>query len=654
MATTITVPTPIDLTGLDLEIGNSGQEFISKITGTQQEFKRYSDEQAVTISQMQTLANEQEQNANQVASDKLAVISNANQVASDKQTVTTAASQVASDKQTVTTAASQVATIVAALPDGSVNDAITALDAVWSSSKVSTELNNKLSTGSLMTINGQSLEGSGDITISAGGEGASIDFVAKGAVAQGDRVGLNSDGTVSKLANYGSRIDTEEITVTDTNNDWAIDSDNAGNTIVLQNWNGTLYAHLYTMSGAELVKSHSVSVHSGLTTGRVAIRYNSSRDRFVLIYASSAHGTYRGVLSVSGGAITVRSSGATQGVFSPNVWSRISFANDIGISDPVVAFSDGGNSLKVAAVSVSADLCSIGSPVTIESGNLHGHPTVQQSPGTNWAVVCYQDSANSYKCTLMGFYFSGTSLSNFTSKITLDMSVFGTQSSAYHSEVIATPNANEFIVTSHNSVHEPPLRPSGQFAMVVDWPTFSTPTAIHDPTWIMNATHINSGGFSERGNRFVYDSTREIYSGINGGQYGFYNVTFSVSGKTINPGVYQHINGAGGGNPSYSPQDGLIMVTGRDDHISTSLNISAVEPYYTNAPTYVGIAQVDAADTEIIKVATLGGVGPNQSGLTIGADYYVDLTGALTATGPGFAYAGEAIAANKLLVKNEG
>ncbi len=56
--TTIPVPAPINLAGLELTIGDPGSVFISKITGTQTEVKRFGDEMTVTVEKMQLVANE--------------------------------------------------------------------------------------------------------------------------------------------------------------------------------------------------------------------------------------------------------------------------------------------------------------------------------------------------------------------------------------------------------------------------------------------------------------------------------------------------------------------------------------------------------------------------------------------------------------------
>ena len=56
--TTIPVPAPINLAGLELTIGDPGSVFISKITGTQTEVKRFGDDLTVTVEKMQLVANE--------------------------------------------------------------------------------------------------------------------------------------------------------------------------------------------------------------------------------------------------------------------------------------------------------------------------------------------------------------------------------------------------------------------------------------------------------------------------------------------------------------------------------------------------------------------------------------------------------------------
>jgi hypothetical protein len=68
------------------------------------------------------------------------------------------------------------------------------------------------------------------------------------------------------------------------------------------------------------------------------------------------------------------------------------------------------------------------------------------------------------------------------------------------------------------------------------------------------------------------------------------------------------------------------------------------------ATNFIGLSEASAADGASVNITTLGGVNTSVSGLTPGADYYVDAAGTLTTTATNNALVGKALSATSLLV----
>jgi hypothetical protein len=111
------------------------------------------------------------------------------------------------------------------------------------------------------------------------------------------------------------------------------------------------------------------------------------------------------------------------------------------------------------------------------------------------------------------------------------------------------------------------------------------------------------------------------------------------------------------GNDPSIPRQAQIVASGTLSSgdavvVNSDGTVSAVGGGNLTSENYIGTAAAGAADTQRVKINLKGAVDENQSGLTAGQSYYVQVDGTLgtTPANPSV-FAGTAVAANKLIVK---
>jgi len=108
---------------------------------------------------------------------------------------------------------------------------------------------------------------------------------------------------------------------------------------------------------------------------------------------------------------------------------------------------------------------------------------------------------------------------------------------------------------------------------------------------------------------------------------------------------------------SYSEDQAIVVIpdsyrhaiTVRDTGTSITRNV-VYTTGQSNLTDLLGLNTEAVLDTETATITILGGVNANQTGLTIGARYYVDGDGNLTTTATDNVYVGRAISATEILV----
>ncbi len=343
--------------------------------------------------------------------------------------------------------------------------------ASYTNTQVDAHLNlSGASSGQVLSYNGSDYAWTDDAT----GAG-SITATASGALANGDMVVLNSDGTVSVVADstqafavgtpatvYSSSIANDPTAVyhSGINKIVAVYRDSSSN---------TTYAALGTISGTSVTFANQVTFESSHTIDYLATAYDPNSQAVVCSYRKQGNPFYWGAkaMTVSGTTITVGGAknlasfqpGMCDVVFDSNenrfVFAAINFdqsyrletvvgtvsgttitsgsaqtinsaayghhmAFDSGSNKVVLVFRDNANSLygaaKVLTVSNSSNSLSIGS-TTYFNSDRSDDPRVAYDVNANKVVVAYEDYNNSEAQTLQVGTVSGTSIS-FGSKIT--------------------------------------------------------------------------------------------------------------------------------------------------------------------------------------------------------------------------------------------
>ena len=241
-------------------------------------------------------------------------------------------------------------------------------------------------------------------------------FVASGAIANGQTVVINTDGTVgivtsssSATPSIGSPVSFEKSNILytsavyDTLNNKVViaykDSGNGGN--------GT--AIVGTVEGSSITFGDSI-VFADATTNYVSAVYDSTNNKVVIVYQDNGNSNYGTAIvgTVSGTSITF----GTEVVFESanSTYDKITFDSTNG--KVVIAYADNGNSNYGTAIvgTVSGTSISFGTAVVFESASTAQCAAVYDSTSDR-VVISYQDGGNSYYGTAIVGTVSGTSIS---------------------------------------------------------------------------------------------------------------------------------------------------------------------------------------------------------------------------------------------------
>ena len=476
----------------------------------------------------------------------------------------------------------------------------------------------------------------------AGGTDGENDFVASGAIATGDVVGLRSDGKVEVIqdvvagdtygakAVYESATAGETSTVYDTANNKVIvtyyDTGNSNyGTAVVGTVSGTTISF-----GTPVVFKTSIALDTSIAfdvpSGKVVIAYSASSKGYAII------GTVSGTSISFGTEVEFNTSGAY------SITATYSPANE----KVLISYSDGGNSSYGTAVvgTVSGTSISFGTKVAFNATATVGLSSAYNTAGGN-VIIAYEHSAGGAGRAIIAS-ISDTTVSYGTS-VQFD-------AGAVQFIDVAYDIANEKAVI----VYQDTSNSSYGTAIIGT----ITGTSISFGTAVVFAT---ASTFTERqGRRIVYDSINEemfIAYTADTATKGK-SIIGTVSGTSITFGTATEFNAANAGAPvcCFDPTDHNVIVSYYD---TGNLNYGTSRVYSpaqitTNVATTIGIATEAISDTATGTITTLGGINNQQSALTTGSGYYVDYTGAVTLTQPtdayGFKRLGVATSATEILL----
>ena len=489
--------------------------------------------------------------------------------------------------------------------------------------------------------------------IPAGSGGKTAEFVASGALPNGQSVILNANGTITAVTGSGSAQDIpagsnvvySSTTVNDqtiafdpnTANKFAIayqfDQGSTGRIVI-----GTVSGNSLSFGGAVTFSSSNVELvkvsFDPNTANKLAIAY--------IDVASSGAGTVI-IGTVSGTSVSF---GSKQ-VFNSGTTTQIDMQFDPINSGGkfVVVYKDNGNSSygtsRVGTVSGSS--VSYGTEVVYASSNTAESSIAFDRNTSNKYVIAYQNASNSQLGTAICGTISGTN-SSYGSAV-----IFGTGASDKISIAFEKSVTGRFIIAFNNGVAGgDPVAKAVIGALSGSTISFGALVTIQAGNYAGNVIALACD--DSVANRAIIGYTGD---GISPKIGRIYPVTIDGNSITVDtPIVYANSetvqqrvsfdpNTAGKFVYIFSASNGTAFV-GKMNSLSTNLT----------ATNFVGMPDKAYASGATATVSLEGGVSTNQTSLTIGSTYYVQSNGTLaTSAATPSVEAGRAMSATSILIK---
>lgn len=473
-------------------------------------------------------------------------------------------------------------------------------------------------------------DGAGNVAFADAGGGGTADFVASGAISNGDVVGLNNDGTVSVVQSAKSSQTTYESGRVGFQSA-VFDSNSSKIVIAYQDADNLDYgtAVVGTVSGTSISFGTPVIFESS-TTDLISATFDSLNNKVVIAYRNEPNSN-RGtaiVGTVSGTSISFGS----PVVFETGSTGAISATFDSFNNKVVIAYHDFTNNIYGTAVvgTVSGTSISFGTPVVFESSTVYETSATFDS-SNNKVVISYQDGGNSQYGTAVVGTVSGTSISFGTS------TVFDTVDPAYLTSVFDSNAGKVVVVYSDKAVVG---TVSGTSI------SFGTPVVYEASQSVFTSATFDSS------NNKVTIAYRDA------GNSDFGTVTLgSVSGTSISfqePYVFK-ASSTSAFAASHDPVADRTVIAYSDNTDNqygkaVVVNPPAIETYLG----WIGFAAEDISNSATGKITVLGGVNEGQTGLTPSSVYYLQDDATISTTIFTGREVGRALSATKLLVTERG
>lgn len=471
-----------------------------------------------------------------------------------------------------------------------------------------------------------------------------VQAVASGALASGDTVVVNSDGTVSVVA---------ETSVSD-----ALGGD-------------TVF---------ESADSEYISVAYDEAAGKIVIAY---RDTGNSLRGTAVVGTVSGTSISFGTPVLFVSSGNTQ---------LTSLVYNSSSQKIVIAYKDGGNSGYGTAIvgTVSGTSISFGTSAVFNSGVVANNTALADIPDAGKVVIVYSNEPSSYAGTARVGTVSGTSISFGTAAVfesvdarslsiaydtvaqKVAISYEDYPNSRYGTTVVGTVSGTSIsfgtpvvfasgTTTGMDSTYDPVNQ---KIVMVCRDGTFTnritarvgtiSGTTISFGTSALASSNIASSpaiAYNAAAGKVIVSNTNGTVGGLTEYSVGTVSgtsITFTGYTTVANPANYSRL--------AYDSNSKTVVIAYQDDGNSNYGTANVIQTAYTTtnltSENYIGIASNGYASGQAATINVKGFIDDNQSSLTAGQSYYVQTDGTLglTADDPSV-FAGTAVSATKLIVK---
>ena len=474
--------------------------------------------------------------------------------------------------------------------------------------------------------------------------------VASGALANGDTVVVNADGTVSAVVSssasevVGSPVVFQAHSINGNLNNASCYDANAQKIVVVYKTSasgsnkGT--AVVGTVSGTT-ISFGTPAVFENADVDYVAVAYDANAQKVVIAYNDAGNSVYGTAVvgTVSGTSISF----GTPAVYNSAATYYNAITYDAVAQKVVIAYRDAGNGNDGTAVvgTVSGTDISFGSETVFETGTTSYIYAVYDTNAQK-VVIAYMDDSNSDKGTAVVGTVSGTSIT-FGSPVIYETGDILGVSMAYDS------TAQKVVIAYANT--------SNSF-----YGTAIVGTVSGTSISFGSSTVFKSGSIGYSPVSVVYNAAAQkvIIAYIDEGN-GYYATAASgtVSGTSISFGTDVALNSSNSNTstPLVYDENAKVVVLSYEDQGNSRYGTSVVfQSAYTStnltSENYIGIAKGAAADGTSAVVQTGCSINDAQSGLTAGQDYYVQTDGTLgTSPADPSVLAGTAVSATKLIVK---
>lgn len=470
---------------------------------------------------------------------------------------------------------------------------------------------------------------------------AQVRAVASGALANGDTVIVNADGTVSvagldSQTQYVGSPTTFETDQSEIYPHSAVFDASTNKVVIAYRNNTTSYGEVVVgTASSSSISFGTPVVFKSATTEFTSCAYDANAEKVVIAYETSSSDGEAVVGTVSGTSISF----GTPVVFDSGVIQYTAIAYDSVSQKVVIAYCDKNIADGAAIVgTVSGTSISFGSQTSFDSNNINV-PSIVYDTNAQKIVVAYsRNDANDYGYAAVGTV-SGTSISFGTSV------AFDSDGVITDTDLVYDINVQKVVVVYKNSTTTGRAKVgtvSGTSISFGSATTFSggnlnEPTASYDA----NAQKV----VVAYRDRTVTPNAGKVTVG-------------TVSGTSISfttPTQYEA--GESNFNPStYDSNVKRVIIAYRDDGDSENSKALVYRTAYSRtnltSENFVGFSNSGYASGQSAAINSTCSVDRSQTSLTAGQTYYVQTDGSLglTAADPSVE-AGTAISATEILVK---
>ena len=496
-----------------------------------------------------------------------------------------------------------------------------------------------------------------------------FEATASGAITAGKPVIINSNGTVTQVAESYTALSQPTLYAhqkigSGNTGEWnasvsAYDPTNNRVVLFYKQNNGSpsdrQWIFMGTPTDGGITWGDKVQPSGNPTGNAYSIVWDSNVSKFIL-FGSDSTGAYVRTLTLTGTSSSDVTWGTRTGIVDNNTGAG-DMTFDTSANKAIIVFRDNsaGYRLKTRTVTAPSDngACTLGTSVDVTTYNgLYSKIVYGSTP--NKSVVVYKGNASGNdQLKSRVITVSGTSIS-----LGSETNVETAASEAL--DIIYEPNASRFVFTylKSDSGDKWGVRVASVSGTSASWGSFdqfwdensgiyNKEMSVYDPV-MKQVVIINRHHTGSKGGRFWYG---KVSTTSNAFSPTLSNATDYYYGNNTNPTTQT--------SHEVMPHTCFYDTTHNQVHIIYANFDDSENGYYqtlkfhettTNltSSNYIGLAAATVADTATATIDVTGATNTGVSGLTVGSNYYVQGSGALSTSGNTFA--GKAVAANKLIV----